>query len=360
MRALVLTGHGDRSQLALADIPAPELRQPGDVRIRLEAAALNHLDLWTMRGLPGLTLQFPHVLGGDGAGVVESVGPAVTRVKPGDPVLFNPGISCYRCDWCLAGEHSLCVDYQLLGEHVNGTVAEYVVVPEPNVAPIPPPTANRQPLTFPEAAAFSLVTLTAWRMLVTRARVRPGETVLIWGIGGGVSLAALRIARLAGARVIATSSSDAKLERAREMGADLTLNHASTDVAKEVRRLTDRRGVDVVVENVGQATWEQSLRVLGRGGRLVTCGATTGPNVSVDIRRLFWYQWNIMGSTMGNAAEYREIVRLLGQGHLRPVVDSVVPFEQAARAVERLEAAEHFGKVVVEIARQRSSAAGRR
>jgi NADPH:quinone reductase-like Zn-dependent oxidoreductase len=241
------------------------------------------------------------------------------------------------------------VDYQLLGEHLPGTVAEYVVVPEPNVALIPPPTANRQPLTFPEAAAFSLVTLTAWRMLVTRARLRPGETVLIWGVGGGVSLAALRIARLAGARVIVTSSSDAKLERALALGADVTLNHRSGDVSKDVRRLTERRGVDVIVENVGAATWEQSLRLLARGGRLVTCGATTGPAVSVDVRRLFWYQWDILGSTMGNAAEYREIVRLLGQGQLRPVVDSVVPFDQALRAVERLEAAEQFGKMVVEI-----------
>jgi NADPH:quinone reductase-like Zn-dependent oxidoreductase len=349
MRAFVLQGHGDLSRLALADVPAPAVRHASDVRVRLRAAALNHLDLWTIKGLPGLSLQFPHILGGDGAGVVDAAGDGVTRVRPGDAVLFNPGISCYRCEYCLAGEHSLCVEYRILGEHVPGTLAEYVVLPEPNVFPIPQPPPPNSPLSFPEAAAFSLVTLTAWRMLVTRARLRPGETVLVWGVGGGVGGAALRIAKLAGAFVIATSSSDAKLARARELGADATLNHTRVDVAKEVRALTGKRGADVVVEHVGEATWEQSLRALARGGRLVTCGGTTGPHLAVDARRLFWYHWNILGSTMGNAEEYREIVRLLGQGHLRPVVDSVVPLADARRAFERLASGDHVGKVVVEI-----------
>jgi NADPH:quinone reductase-like Zn-dependent oxidoreductase len=349
MRALILEGHGDLSRLALADVPAPQVRAPWDVRIRLKAAALNHLDLWTVRGLPGLSLVFPHILGGDGAGIVESVGAAVTRVKPGDPVLFNPGISCYRCDSCLAGEHSLCVEYRLLGEHLPGTLAEYIVVPEPNVFRIPALSAPHAPLTFPEAAAFSLVTLTAWRMVMTRARVRPGETVLVWGIGGGLASTALRVAKLAGARVIATSSSDAKLEAARALGADVTLNHAMVDVAKEVRALTERRGADVVIEHVGEATWEQSLRSLARGGRVVTCGGTTGPMLTVDVRRLFWHQWDILGSTMGNAREYQEVVRLLGQGLLRPVVDSVIPLADGRLAFERLEAGGQMGKVVVEI-----------
>jgi NADPH:quinone reductase-like Zn-dependent oxidoreductase len=348
VRALVLTEHGDLSRLQLAEVPEPEVRGPLDVRVRLKAGALNHLDLWTLRGLPGLSLRFPHILGGDGAGVVDAVGADVRRVRPGDAVLFNPGISCYRCEPCLAGEHSLCVEYRLLGEHLPGTLAESVVVPEPNVYPIPVPPAPHGPLSFPEAAAFSLATLTAWRMLVTRARVRPGETVLIWGIGGGVAGAALRVARLAGAHTIVTSSSDAKLAKARELGADVTLNHTRVDVAREVRRLTERRGADVVVEHVGEATWEQSLRALGRGGRLVTCGGTSGPALAVDVRRLFWYQWNILGSTMGNADEYREVVRLLGQGHLRPIVDSVVPLAEARRAFERLASGEHMGKVVVE------------
>ncbi len=349
MHAVVLRGHGDLSQIAVADVPAPVVRRPGDVRVRLRAAALNHLDLWTVRGLPGLELTFPHILGGDGAGVVEAVGADVTRVRPGDAVLFNPGISCYRCEPCLAGEHSLCVEYKLLGEHLPGTLAEYIVVPEPNVYPVPTPPAPQSAITWPEAAAFSLVTITAWRMLVTRARLRPGETVLIWGIGGGVSSTALQIASLLGARTIVTSSSDVKLAKARELGADVTLNHAQVDVATEVRRLTDRRGVDVVVENVGEATWEQSLRMLGRGGRLVTCGATTGPKVSVDLRRLFWYQWDILGSTMGTADEYREIVRLFGQGHLRPVIDAVFPFARAPEAFRRMAEGDQLGKLVVEI-----------
>jgi NADPH:quinone reductase-like Zn-dependent oxidoreductase len=348
VRAFVLAGHGDLSRLALADVPAPEVRGPLDVRVRLKAAALNHLDLWTVRGLPGLNLAFPHILGGDGAGIVDAVGSAVVRVKPGDPVLFNPGISCYRCESCLAGEHSLCVEYRLLGEHLPGTLAEYVVVPEPNVFPIPTLPDPHPPLSFAEAAAFSLVTITAWRMLITRARVRPGETVLVWGVGGGVASTALRIAKLAGAFVIVTSSSDAKLERARALGADVALNHTRVDVAQEVRKLTDRRGVDVVVEHVGEATWEQSLRALARGGRVVTCGGTTGSTLTVDVRRLFWYQWDILGSTMGNADEYREIVRLLGQGRLRPIVDSVYPLADARQAFERLMNGDHMGKVVVE------------
>jgi NADPH:quinone reductase-like Zn-dependent oxidoreductase len=349
MRAFVLNGHGDLSQLAPADVPAPELRGPLDVRIRLRAAALNHLDLWTIRGLPGLSLRFPHILGGDGAGVVESVGSGVTRVKPGDAVLFNPGLSCYRCEYCHAGEHSLCVEYKLLGEHVPGTLAEYIVLPEPNVFSIPSPPAPHAPITFPEAAAFSLVTLTAWRMVMTRARVQPGETVLVWGVGGGVAGTALRVAKLAGAFVIATSSSPAKLARARELGADVTLDHTAVDVVREVRALTGKRGADVVIEHVGEATWDQSLRALGRGGRIVTCGGTTGPMLTVDVRRLFWYQWDILGSTMGSAEEYRTVVGLLGQGHLRPLVDSVTPLAEAHRAFERLAAGDQMGKVVVEI-----------
>jgi NADPH:quinone reductase-like Zn-dependent oxidoreductase len=349
VRAFVLTGHGDISRLELADMPAPEVRDPLDVRIRLRASALNHLDLWTVRGLPGLALTFPHILGGDGAGIVESVGTGVTRVKPGDAVLFNPGLSCYRCEYCHAGQHSLCVEYRLLGEHVSGTLAEYIVMPEPNVFPIPTLPAPHPPITFAEAAAFSLVTLTAWRMVMTRAGVKPGETVLVWGVGGGLAVTAMRVAKLAGAFVIATSSSDAKLARARELGADVTLNHTTADVAREVRGLTGKRGADVVIEHVGEATWDQSLKALGRGGRVVTCGGTTGPTLTVDVRRLFWYQWDILGSTMGSAEEYRHVVRLLGQGKLRPLVDSVHPLVDARQAFERLAAGEQMGKVVVEL-----------
>jgi len=260
--------------------------------------------------------------------------------------MFNPGISDYTCEFCQAGEHSLCVNYRLLGEHLPGTVAELVTVPAHNVVRVPPVSPE---LTWAEAAAFSLVTLTAWRMLVTRAQLKRSETVLIWGIGGGVSLAALRIAKLLDARVIATSSDDAKLAAAKQLGAEVTLNHRTQQVAQEVRALTNKRGVDVVVENVGAATWDDSLRCLRRGGRLVTCGATSGPQVSLDLRRLFWHHWSLLGSTMGNAAEYAEIVRRLGEGQLRPIVDRVYPMAQARQAFERLAKGEQLGKVVVEV-----------
>jgi NADPH:quinone reductase-like Zn-dependent oxidoreductase len=349
MRSFVMRGHGDLSQLEVADVPEPKLERDGDVSIKIQAAALNHLDLWTLRGLPGLSPSFPHILGADGAGVVDAVGPGVTRVKAGDRVMINPGVSCHRCEYCLAGEHSLCDTYGLLGEHLAGTLAEYLVVPEQNLEVMPVLPAPHSQLSWAEAAAYSLVTLTAWRMLITRAKLRPGETVLIWGVGGGVSSTALKIAKFVGAHVIVTSSSDDKLAAAESMGADAAINHAGADVVSEVRRLTDKRGVDVVVENVGEATWEQSLRVLAKKGRLVTCGATTGPKVVTDVRRMFWYQWSLIGSTMGNVSEYHEIVQLLGQGYLRPTIDSVHTLADAVAAFRRLQSGEQMGKVVVEM-----------
>ena len=344
MLAVTIRSHGGPEVVAVEDVARPRVEGPNDVVVALKAAALNHLDLFVVRGLPGRALSFPHVLGADGAGVVEAVGPAVTRVKPGDRVLLNPGVSCQACDFCLAGEQSLCTTYRLLGEHLPGTMAEAVRVGEWNVHPLP----GR--VSWADAAAFPLVHLTAWRMLVTRAVVRPGETVLIWGIGGGVALAALGIAKLLGAVAIVTSSSDAKLERARALGADLAVNHVTTDVPKELRRLLGARGVNVVVDSVGEATWEKSLRALAPGGRLVTCGGTSGPKVVTDVRRMFWYHHTLMGSTMGNAREFAEIVRLLGAGSLRPVVDGVTPIRDARRALERLASGAHFGKLVVEIA----------
>ena len=312
----------------------------------MRAAALNHLDLFVIRGLPGITFQFPHILGADGAGVIDAVGAGVTALRPGDRVLINPGVSDYTCEFCRAGEHSLCVRYGIMGEHRPGTMAELVTVPAHNVLPIPD---LDPPLTWPEAAAFSLVTLTAWRMVVTRAQVKAGEWVLVWGIGGGVSLSAMRIAKQLGATVVATSSSDAKLERAKALGADYTLNHQSLKIAKEVRALTGKRGVDVVVENVGEATWGESLRCLAKGGRVVTCGGTSGPQLVTDVRPLFWHQFTILGSTMGNATEYREVVRQLGLGRLRPIVDAVYPLARVRDAYERLEHGAQIGKVTVEI-----------
>lgn len=346
MRACLLTATGGIDKLQVTDVPDAPVPKAGEVRVQIRAAALNHLDLFVAEGMPGTAQRFPHIVGADGAGIVESVGPGVNAVRPGDRVMLNPGVSDYTCEFCRAGEHSLCVNYRLLGEHLPGTLAELITVPAHNVARIP---TLAQDLTWAEAAAFSLVTLTAWRMLVTRAQLRAGETVLVWGIGGGVSLTALRIAKLLGARVIATSSDDAKLAAARQLGADVTVNHRTQKVSQEVRALTQKRGVDVVVENVGAATWEESLRCLRRGGRLVTCGATSGPEVKLDLRRLFWHHWTLLGSTMGNAAEYAEIVRRLGQGELRPIVDRVYPLDRARDAYERLSRAEQLGKVVVEL-----------
>ncbi len=313
----------------------------------MRAAALNHLDLFVIRGLPGIAYTFPHILGADGAGVIDAVGAGVTAMRPGDRVLINPGVSDYTCEFCRAGEHSLCVHYGIMGEHRPGTMAEFVTVPAHNVLPIPD---LNPPLTWPEAAAFSLVTLTAWRMVVTRAQVKAGEWVLVWGIGGGVSLAAMRIAKQLGATVVATSSSDAKLERARALGADFTLNHQALKIAREVRALTGKRGVDVVVDNVGEATWAESLRSLAKGGRIVTCGGTSGPKLVTDVRPLFWHQFSILGSTMGNATEYAAVVEQLGQGHLRPVVDAVYPIEGAREAFERLDRGEQIGKIAMTIA----------
>jgi NADPH:quinone reductase-like Zn-dependent oxidoreductase len=344
MLAVTIRSHGGPEVVRVEDVPRPRVEGADDVVVSVRAAALNHLDLFVLRGLPGLKPPFPHVLGADGAGVVEAAGAAVTRVKVGDRVLLDPGVSCRACDYCRSGEHSLCTTYRLLGEHLPGTFAEAVRVPQWNVYPLP------GGVSWAEAAAYPLVHLTAWRMLKTRAAVRRGETVLIWGIGGGVALAALGIAKLLGAVVIVTSSSDAKLERARALGADAALNHASADIPREVRRLTGGRGADVVVDSVGEATWEKSLRALAPGGRLVSCGATSGPKVVTDIRRMFWYHYTLMGSTMGNAREFEEIVHLLGTAALRPVVDSVAPVREAGRALERMAAGEHFGKLVLEVA----------
>jgi NADPH:quinone reductase-like Zn-dependent oxidoreductase len=345
VRALTISRHGGLEVLEYReDLPTPAIERPTDVRVRIEAAALNHLDLFVLAGLPGVTIAPPWIVAADAVGVVDAVGDAVTSVRPGERVVLNPGISCRSCEYCLAGEQPLCVRFRLLGEHLPGTAAELVVVPAANVRTIP------AGIPAPIAAAFPLSTLTAWRMLVTRAQVRAGDTVLIWGIGGGVAIAALQIAKRLGATVWVTSGSDEKLHRASALGADVGLNHRTTDVAKEVRARTGKRGVDVVVDSVGQATWAQSLGALGRRGRLVTCGATSGPIVETDVRRLFWNQWSILGSTMGNDAEFDAVVSELRRGRFLPPVDSVYPLADGRAAFERLSAAEQFGKIVLQVA----------
>lgn len=329
------------------DVAMPEVAASTDVRVRLTAAALNHVDLFVVGGLPGITITPPWILGADGTGLVDAVGSAVTSVARGDRVLINAGISCRACEYCRAGEQPLCVTFGLLGEHHPGTFAEFVTLPAANVRKVPSGVLQ---LNDAQAAAFTLTTLTAWRMLVTRARVKAGEHVLIHGIGGGVAIAALQIAKLKGAHVWVTSSSDEKLAAATTLGADQTLNYTTLDVAREIRARTAKRGVDVVIDSVGKATWPQSLGALGRWGRLVTCGATTGASVETDLRRMFWNQWTLMGSTMGSDAEFDAIVAELEAGRLVPPVDSVFPLASGRAALERLAAGKHFGKIVLAIA----------
>ena len=344
MRALTISAHGGLEQIEFRDdLPAPELSGATDVRVRISAAALNHLDLFVLPGLPGVTITPRWILGADGTGIIESIGSEVSSVAIGDHVVINPGISDRTCEYCLAGEQPLCPRFGLLGEHRPGTMAEFVVVPAANVRRIPQTADNV------EAAAFTLATLTAYRMLVTRAKVQRGERVLIWGIGGGVAIACLQVAKHLGAHVTVTSSSDDKLEHARRLGADDTINHRGVDVGREVRARTGKKGVNVVVDSVGEATWTQSLGALGRAGRLVTCGGTSGPMLTTDVRKLFWNQWSILGSTMGNDAEFDAITAMFAEGLLRPPVDRVYPLDQGRDAFARLAEGAQFGKIVLRI-----------
>jgi len=340
MRAVVIERHGGPEVVRLADVPLPE-PAGGEVRVRVMAAALNHLDLWARRGIPGVELPLPHVPGADGAGIVDAVGAGVTEWSPGDEVYLQPGLFCGACEFCLQGEESLCLKYRLLGEHVRGTLAEHVVVPARNV--------YRKPrgLDWTVAAAFPLAYQTAWRLILTAGELTAGETVLIHGVGGGVACAALQIAGYAGALSYVTSSSQEKLDRAIALGADVAIDYTKEDVTARIRELTGKRGVDLVVDNVGEATWRASIECVRRGGRIVTCGATTGRDAVTPIPRLFWKQITIRGSTMANRREFARLSRLVIGGRIRPVVDRVFPFDEALEALARLEQGDQFGKIVV-------------
>jgi len=340
MRAVAIHGHGGLDALRLETLPDPE-PAAGRVVVRVKAVALNHLDIWVREGWAGLKLAFPHVLGADVAGVVEAVGEGVAGVAAGDEVVVNPGVSCGRCRECLSGDDAMCRSYSILGEHVSGGYAERVSVPGQNVLPRP------KNLSFDEAACVPLTFLTAWHALLGRARLRLGETVLVHAAGSGVGVAAVQIAKLVGARVIATAGSDAKLERARALGADEVVNYETQDFVQEVRRLTGKRGVDVVFEHVGKKTWEGSIRAVTVGGRIVTVGATTGFDPPTDLRHVFFRQISILGSTMGNGAELLEVLRFVGEGKLKPVVDRVLPLGEVRRAHELLAQRAQFGKIVL-------------
>ncbi|HYE89426.1 MAG TPA: zinc-binding dehydrogenase, partial [Terriglobales bacterium] len=317
---------------------------PADALVRVRACALNHLDLFVREGIPALKTPLPFWTGCDIAGEVVEVGADVTGLKAGARVAVNPNLTCGRCEFCLAGEDSLCVRYGILGEHVPGGLAELVKVRAANLLPLP------AHVSFEDAASFILTNMTAWRMIVTQGQLRPGQDVLILGVGGGVSSTAVQIAKLGGARVIVTSSSDDKLERARALGADIGINYAREDWAKKVFALTDKRGVDLVIENVGTATWKQSLRAVRNGGRVVTCGATSGPIGETDLRIVFWKQLHIIGSTMSSSKEFHDVMRLFFAGALKPIVDEVVPLAEGAAAQRKLAEGKQFGKLVLRVA----------
>jgi NADPH:quinone reductase-like Zn-dependent oxidoreductase len=342
MRAIIFSQHGGPEVLRLADVAEPSIG-PHEVLVRVRACALNHLDLWIRRGMPGIEIPMPHILGSDIAGEIAKVGEGVTQFRAGDRIVLAPGISCGVCVHCLAGRDSFCRQYTLLGYMVDGGYAEFVKAPAANVFPIP------QDLTFEQAAAVPLVFLTAWHMLVTRANLKPDEDVLVLGGGSGVGSAAIQIAKVTGARVIATSRSEDKLAKIKSLGADEVLLLSGQEFAKDVRRLTNKRGVDVVFEHVGEATWPESIKSLATGGRLVTCGATTGFDGKIDIRILFTRQLSILGSYMGSKSELIPVLDLVSRGVLKPVIDTVLPLERAAEAHTRLERGEQFGKIVLQV-----------
>lgn len=342
MKAVVFSEHGGPEVLRYTEVPAPTIG-PDDVLVHVRACALNHLDIWIRRGLPGISIPLPHILGSDIAGEVVEVGKEVSGIRTGEKVVLSPGICCGHCEQCAAGKDSQCRDYTLFGYMVPGGYAEYVRAPTVNVISMP------LYLSYEEAAATPLVFVTAWHMLITRAALKPAEEVLVLGAGSGVGSAAIQIAKVAGARVIATGGTDEKLAKARELGADETILHSKQDIAAEVKRLTNRRGVDVVFEHVGEATWEKSIRSLAIGGRLVTCGATTGFEGKIDIRYLFSRQISILGSYMGSKAELLSVMELVRRRAVKPVLDKVFPLAEAADAHRRLENREQFGKIVLRV-----------
>jgi len=342
MKAIVFHKHGDPSVLHYTDVPEPHLRH-NEVLVRVHACALNHLDLWVRRGLPGIVIPLPHIPGSDIAGEVVKIGPEVHTVHVGQKVVLAPGVTCGKCAACLAGNDNFCRDYTNLGFMVDGGCAEYVRCPDVNCFPFP------ENLDWVHAAAVPLVFLTAWHMLVTRANLQPGETVLVLAAGSGVGGAAIQVAKFLGAHVIATAGNDEKLAKAKQLGAEEAIHHGIMPIAKEVRRLTNNRGVNVVFEHVGASTWDDSVKSLANGGRLVTCGATTGHDAKIDLRFLFTRQLSILGSYMGTKNEFRTVLKLVAQGRLTPVIDKVWPLHDCIAAHNYLEQGKQFGKLVLTV-----------
>lgn len=342
MKAVIFRKHGGPDQLTLADVPDPK-PGPEDVIIRVKACALNHLDVWARQGMPNVKIPLPHILGCDISGRVAECGKHAKGVRKGMRAVVAPGISCGHCYWCKVGWDSLCEEFKIVGFQVDGGYAEYVKVPARNVVPI-----NKR-YTFEEWAAAPLVFLTAWHALVTRAQLKKGESVLIHSAGSGVGSAAIQIAKYLGAKIFTTVGTDAKEPRAKALGADRVINYKRAEFAKEVRRLTDDRGVDVVIEHIGAETFPKSLAALSKKGRLITLGVTTGGTVELNLRPLFMGQQAIVGSYMGGRIELNQVIQLLKSGRLKPVVDQVVPLAHAPEAHERLLARKNFGKIVLRV-----------
>lgn len=342
MKAAYITGHGSADVVVYGERPLPQ-RRAGEVLVRVCAATLNRVDLYMRDSGAGITHTLPQIMGLDGAGVVAEVDADETRLRMGQRVVLHPGVSCGRCDFCLRGEGVLCTQIAYLGEHRDGTLAEFVSLPARNVFPMP------EGLSFAQAAALGVNHLTAWRMLHTKGQIKSWHTVLIFGIGGGVSLAALQLAKLTGARVIVTSRHASKLAQALALGADDAIDSSVHGVDKQVMALTQGRGVDLVIENVGAAVWSSAMKSLVRGGRLVTCGATTGDQPPADLRRIFIRQLQILGSTLGDLHEFSDLLMLVEANGLQPVIDAEYPLAQIHTALQRLESGEQFGKVAVRI-----------
>ena len=342
MKAIVFHQHGTPDVVKYEDAPEPSAR-PNEVLIRVKACALNHLDLWVRRGIPGVPNPLPHIPGSDVSGEVAQIGADVTTVRVGQKVVLAPGVTCGKCTACISGQDNHCRQFTNLGYLIDGGCAEFVRAPEVNCLPYP------ENLSFEEAASIPLVFQTAWHMLVARAELQPGEDVLVLGAGSGVGSAAIQIATFFGARVLATASSDEKLQKAKQLGANHVINHKTQKIRDEVRRITNKRGVDVVFEHVGTATWDDSLASLAPGGRLVTCGATTGYDAKLDLRFLFSRQLSLLGSYMGTKCELHTVMKLVAAGRLRAIVDRVFPLAEAAAAHAYLESSLQFGKVVLTV-----------
>lgn len=340
MRAVGFTRHGGPEVLEVIELPTPEPKAR-EVRVKVKAVALNHLDVWVRKGWQGLKLQLPHVLGADIAGVVDAVGAEVSDLEPGTEVCVNPGVSCGVCEKCLKGDDNLCRQYTILGEHIRGGYAEFVCVSRQNILPRP------KKLSFEEAACLPLTFLTAWTMLVRRAQLQAGETVLVHAAGSGVGSAGIQIAKLLGAKVIATTSTEEKAKKALQLGADHVINYATHDFVDEVKKLTNKKLVDVVFEHTGASTWDKSIACLPYGGRLVTCGATAGGDVKLDLRVLFYKRISLLGSTMGSKGDLFRIMQLVEEGKFKPVLDRVMPLEKAAEAHGLLSDRKSFGNVVL-------------